>query len=709
MPSPFAGLPRRKVTPLAAALALACSPVPLLAETTLPEVIVTANPLGSTEFASPASVLQGESLLLNDATTLGEVLAGQPGVASTSFGPGASRPVLRGLDGERIRILQNGVGALDASALSYDHAVAQDVASVERLEVVRGPATLLYGGSAIGGVVNALDNRIPRLRQEGTSGSLRAEYGGAASERLLAAQLETGNGEYAVHVDGFNRRSRDLRIPGYAWSERQRAGLAAYAPPAHEHAGEHDEHEEHEEHEEDALAQGSLPNSDSRSYGGAIGMSRTWEDGHLGLALSSYRSNYGSVAEEDVRLDLQQDRLALSFARQGLAGPVQAIKADLAYTDYRHDELHGAEVGTTFSSKGYEGRIEARHAPLAGADGVVGLQFGQNRFSALGEEAFVPDTDSSQLALFALEQWQLAGAQLSLGGRVEQISHRPDGGGNRRFARMAERRFTAGSLSLGLVAPLEAGWSLAGNLGYSERAPSTYELYANGLHVATGIFERGDPQADKERATSLDAALRFRDGASTLNVGAYASHYANFIALENTGRWCHAHGDHDHCSRTQREGELPEYRYRGVAARLYGVEFDSSWRVFADAGRSVDLKFWGDVTRGENRDSGQPLPRLAPLRVAGALVYGQGAWNVRGEVQHAADQQRVPAGDSPTDGYTVVNLALSYRLRQGRSDWLAYLRGDNLGNEEIRYASSLTRDIAPQGKRSARLGLQVMF
>lgn len=695
------------LAPLVAALTLAQAPFVLADdETTLPAVIVTANPLGNADPLATTSVLQGPALLLRDATTLGDVLAGEPGVASTSFGPGASRPILRGLDGDRIRILQNGVGALDASALSYDHAVAQDVASAERIEVVRGPAALLYGGSAIGGVVNTLDNRIPQARLDGSTGTARLEYGGAANERLVAGQLEAGDGNYAVHVDGLNRRSRDLRIPGYAWSERQRAGLGSFTPPEHDHGHEHEE-EGHEAHAESAY--GTLPNSDSRAYGGAIGLSRTWDDGHLGLSLGSYRSNYGSVAEEDVRLDMKQDRLALSFARQGLTGAFTGIAADLAYTDYRHQELHGSEVGTTFKNQGAEGRIEARHALLAGADGVIGLQFGHSDFSALGDEAFVPDTGSAQLALFALEQWQLSALQLSLGGRVEHSRYDPDGGDNRRFADMAAQRFTAGSLSAGLVAPLAPGWSFAGQLAYTERAPSYYELYANGAHVATGTFERGDPDAGKERATSIEAALRYQAGASRLSLGAYYSRYANFIALERTGLWCHAHGDHDHCGDEAHDGDAPEYQYQGVPAKLYGLELDSSWRMYADMARSVDLLVWGDITRGVNRETGEPLPRLAPARIASAVVYGQGAWSVRGELQHATDQNHVPSGDTPTDGYTVANVAISYRFKQGASDWLAYLRGDNLGNEEIRYASALTRDIAPQGRRSARVGMQVAF
>ncbi|MBM3116172.1 TonB-dependent receptor [Jeongeupia naejangsanensis] len=711
MLDPHRPLRARPLTPLLAAFTLAFSPAALAddrkTESTLSPLVVTANPLGSGDLAVPVTQLAGDALLLRDAGTLGEVLTGLPGVASTSFGPGASRPVIRGLDGDRILLLQNGTGALDASALSYDHAVAQDVAVAERIEIVRGPAALLYGGNAIGGVVNTLDNRIPSAQVDGVSGAARLEYGGAANERVAGARVDAGNGDYAVHVDLFGRRSDDLRIPGYAWSDRQRAGQGSYQPPQHEHG--HEEGEHGHEAPEPESPYGRLPNSDSRAHGGAFGVSRTWDDGHLGFAYSGYRSNYGSVAEEDVRLDLKQDRFSLAFAKNGLAGPFTGIKADLAYTDYDHQELHGSEVGTTFGNRGYDARIEGRHAAVGALTGVVGVQFGQTRFSALGEEAFVPNTETQKIALFVLEQWQAATAQFSVGGRIDYSSLSPNASDNRRFKNSESRSFTAGSLSAGVVQPLAGGWSLAGNAAYTERAPSQYELYANGEHVATGTFERGDPDAGKEKAGSLDAALRYQAGADRLSLGGYYSHFANFIALERTGRWCHSHGDHDHCGKVQREGESPEYAYEGVPAKLYGFELDSNWRVYQHAAQSLDLQLWGDVTRAEQRNTGEPLPRIPPMRVAGAIVYGWGALSLRAELQHAAEQDRVPRNDTPSDAYTVANVALSYRVRHGATDWTAYLRGDNLGNEEIRYASSLTRDIAPQGRRSARAGLAVQF
>ncbi|WP_432721772.1 TonB-dependent receptor [Jeongeupia wiesaeckerbachi] len=707
---PFRAQP---LSPLVTALSLAFSPGVFAddrkTESTLAAVVVTANPLGNRDLAVPVSQLSGDALLLRDAGTLGEVLTGLPGVASTSFGPGASRPVIRGLDGDRILLLQNGVGALDASALSYDHAVAQDVASVERIEIVRGPAALLYGGNAIGGVVNTLDNRIPQSRLEGVSGAARVEYGGAANERVAGAKLDAGNGDYAVHVDVFGRRSDDLRIPGYAWSERQRAGLGSYQPPEHDHAhGEEEGEHGHEEHAAES-AEGTLPNSDSRAHGGAFGVSRTWDDGYLGLAYSGYRSNYGSVAEEDVRLDLKQDRFALAFAKNGLAGPFTDLKADFAYTDYDHQELHGSEVGTTFSNRGYDGRIEARHAAVGALTGVVGLQLGQTRFSALGEEAFVPNTETGKAALFVLEQWQAETALFSFGGRIDYTSLSPNASNNRRFEDSRSRSFTAGSLSAGLVYPLSGGWSLGGNLAYTERAPSNYELYANGQHVATGTFERGDPEAGKEKARSIDAALRYQAGANRLSLGGYYSHFGNFIALERTGQWCHSHGDHDHCGDEPHDGDSPEYAYEGVPAKLYGFELDGNWRVYQNASQSLDLQAWGDITRAGRRDTGEALPRIPPLRLAGAVVYGQGPLSLRAELQYAAEQDRVPQNDTPSDAYTVANVALSYQFRTGGSAWTAYLRGDNLTNEEIRYATSLTRDIAPQGRRSARAGLALQF
>lgn len=649
--------------------------------------VITANPLGSAQLASPSTVLEGTDLLQQQHSSLGETLNRQPGVASTWFGPGASRPIIRGLDGDRIRLLRNGVGALDASSLSYDHAVPLDPVTVERIEIVRGPAALLYGGNAIGGVVNTFDNRIPDTPIDGIQGAGELRYGGADTTRSSAGKLEAGNGAFALHVDANARQYNDLRIPGFARSAQVR----------------------------DADAPGSkhrLENSDGRQDGGALGGAYHWDHGYAGLSYSRYDSNYGSVAEPGVRLDMEQDHYAFASQFRDLDGPFSSVKLDAGYTDYQHREIEEGEVHTTFKNKGYEARVEARHQPLGPVEGVLGAQVSRNEFSALGEEAFVPHTDTDTLALFLLEQWHATDRlDVSLGARMEHTRVDPDGKGNAQFAEAdSASSFNAFSLSSGAVYQLDSIWSLAANLGYTERAPTFYELYANGAHVATGAYEVGDASLSKEKAFSGDLALRFDNGTHRGSVGIFYSHFRNYIGLIGTGNLREGH-DHEH------EGEdhdhdhdgIPEYQYQGVRARFYGIEAQDRWQLAQNRYGSFALELSGDYTRAKNLDSGEPLPRIAPLRLNSGLVWELDRWQARVDVEHAAAQHRKPANETRTDGYTTLGASVGYRFDVGHSQWLAFVRGENLTDQTVRYASSILRDIAPAPGRSVEVGLRTTF
>ncbi|MFT4102416.1 MAG: TonB-dependent receptor [Burkholderiaceae bacterium] len=668
----------------------------------LEQVVITANPLGSSRITPPASVLQGRDLTLRQARTIGETLDGLPGVSSTYFGPGASRPIIRGLDGDRIRLLQNGVGALDASALSYDHAVPQDVLSVDRVEVLRGPAALLYGGNAIGGVVNTIDNRIPREPVDSVGGEVDLGYGGAARERSLAGRVTGGNGQFAISADGFTRRSSDLRIPGYAWSKRQRMGQGSFASADDQEGGGADGNAA-------ANARRRLPNSNGHAEGGSMGASWTTANGYLGMSYGAYRSEYGSVAEPSVRLKMQQDKLNFAGEQRNLSGPFSAIRFNLAYTDYEHREIEDGEVGTTFRNRGFEGRIEARHAPLGKLEGTVGLQVNQSRFSALGEEAFVPTSRTRGLALFAVEEYAASDAlTLSFGGRYEHTELSPEAQGNERFADARRRSFGAGSVSTGARYRLDKQWTLDGNLAYVERAPTYYELYANGMHVATGVFELGDNDARKERSVSIDAGVGFDDGQHSGRVGVFYTRFQNYLGLSRSGNLCAEEGGEMVCSAAIDEGRA-EYVYAGVPARFYGVEAQSRLHLGRIGGGHYDLELRGDLTRATNRDTGEALPRIPPVRVGAALTHRQGAWRTRLDVQHAFAQDHVPSNDVRTDGYTLVGASIAYGFKVGGTYWETYLRGTNLTNADARLATSILRDIAPLGGRALWVGARMVF
>ncbi|MBP0624495.1 TonB-dependent receptor [Cupriavidus consociatus] len=678
--------------------AAAAETAPATATGTLREVVVTANPLGSelNDMVAPVSTLGGDALAVRQASTLGETLDKMPGVSSTYFGPNASRPVIRGLDGDRIKVLQNGGSTVDASTLSYDHAVALDPLVAERIEVVRGPAALMYGGNAIGGVVNVIDNRIPKEPIEGVGGAVDASGTiGGDEARNASALIEAGNGQFAVHADAFARKTSDLRIPGYARSDRLRA-----AEPLPEGESE---------------AYGRLPNTSADQQGGSLGGSYTWADGFIGANYSAYRNDYGTPAEEDVRLKMKQDRFALEGEARSLAGStggwIESVKGKFSYTDYEHKEIEGGETGTIFKNRGWDARFEAKHAKIGNMTGVIGTQFGHTDFSALGEEAFVPSTNTDNAALFLFEELPLTASgdlKLNFGGRLDHSSIKASANGNDRFAD-ANRNFNATSASAGLLYKVSPAWSLTSNLSYTERAPTFYELYANGPHVATGSWEVGDPNANKERATSIDLGARFKSGAHSASVSGYYSRFANYLALSATGRARDEAGD---VVAPGSPDSLPEFQYLGVPATLYGFEAEGKTRLLQKmltSSDTLDFEARADYVRGENRDTGEPLPRLAPLRLGGALVYGAGPWGARVDVTYAAKQTRVPANDTPTDAYTLLSLALTYKFKVAGTQTLVYLRGDNLTNQDARNATSILRDIAPLAGRSVKLGFRTSF
>lgn len=658
-------------------LAQAQTPAPN-GPTTLPPVVVTGNPLASDSLTQPSSVLTGDALTLRRASTLGETLNTLPGVSSTYFGPNANRPVIRGQDGDRIRVLNNAGATLDASALSFDHAVPIEPLIVERLEVLRGPAALLYGGSAVGGVVNAIDNRIPKTPIDGVEGAGELRLGGAADERAAVGLVEVGGQGFALHADAFKRKTDDLRVPDF---DRPVEGGGTER-------------------------RSRIVNSASDAKGGAVGGSMVWDHGHLGASVDTYRNDYGVVAEEDVLIRMKRDKAAIEGAWRDLDGPIRAVRARVQHTDYEHEEVEGTgEVGTTFTNKGSDGRIELEHAPIGALRGVFGLQAETARFEALGEEAFVPSTKTRQWAVFAHEEWRLPGeATVSFGARAERtkIESRGDAAGadEPRFGEADSRSFSTASAAVGTVWPLGGGVALTGNLAYTERAPTNYELYANGVHVATAAFERGDADLAIERSNNLDVGLRWQQGPNRLSASVFASRFGNYIGLLPTGEQV-----------AGEEGEVPVYAFEGVKARFHGFEVDGSWRVLERAGQQLDLEGGLDQVRATNRDTGEPLPRIAPLRLKLGAAWAVAGWTLRGEAVHATRQDRVPDDDAATPSYTVVNLSVSRPFNVGPTRALAFVKLDNVGDELAYNASTIAtvRDLAPLAGRSLQAGVRVSF
>lgn len=671
--------------------------------TQLSPVIVTGNPLGSELFSlvSPTSVLEGTNLFLLRRSTLGEMLNEMPGVSSTYFGPNASRPVIRGLEGDRIRILSNGVGVLDASSLSNDHAVPMDPLIVERVEVVRGPAALFYGGNAVGGVVNVIDNRIPQEPVNGVRGKAETRFGGAESEKAFGAMLEAGNGRFALHADVYTRDTDDLKIKGPNISSRLQA-----ADPAR------------------AVTYSTLPNSASRSNGGSIGGSATWDKGYVGLSFSSFESQYGTVAEPLVTIDMESKRWDLAGEMRDIGSFISGVKFKLGKTDYKHTELDAGVPVTDFKSRGHEGRLELTHGNLGPLKGAVGVQFNQFDFSALGAEAFVPTTKTDSKALFIYEELPIGKLKLTVGGRHErtEVSSQgggtvPFGGAGQRFDPAQSRTFSGNSGALGGVYNVTPGLAVALNGTVTERAPTYYELYANGPHAATGSYEVGDVTFAKEKSRAFDAALRMRSGAHSGSISVFHSRFKNFIGVFNTSNTRGADGELNPpdtitpgVSDNTGEEVLPELAYRAVPARFRGMEAEGKFRLL-DRTSTLDLLLKFDYVHADDRSTGLPLPRIAPRRFGVGFDYHRGQLGARVDATWVSAQNRVSANELSTDSYTMLNAALTYRVKlptpQGSAEF--FVRGVNLLNEDARNHVSFLKDIAPQGRRSGQIGMRAQF
>ena len=638
------------------------------AQIDLAPVSVTGNPLGvgSDDLVVPVSVLKGRELSLRREGTLGETLNGLPGVSATRFGPNASRPVIRGLDAERVKIMQNGVGVVDASSLSFDHAVGVDPLIIEQIDVIRGPAALLYGGNAVGGVVNAIDHRIPTEKLKGILGRAEARFGGAESQHNGAAVVDVGNGIFAIHADAYKRKTDDLDIPGFAVSRRK---SEADGTPREN--------------------RGKLVNSSADGDGGALGASLTFDNGYIGAAYSTLNNNYGTVAEEAVRIDMNSDRWDVASEFTDLGPLVNRVKFRLAHTDYEHKELEDGIIGTTFKNRGLEGNIEAGHSPLAGLNGVFGFQFGNTNFEAIGEEAFVPSVNTQNKAVYVYEEFPLDQHKITFGGRLGHTT--VDSKNSTAFGTGKNNSFNPNSFALGGLYHIDDHWSLTGNLSHNERAPSYFELYANGAHVATGQFEVGNSRFDKERSNGLDTQLRWKDGRNSMNVGAYYTRFSNFIGLFDTGNIEPISG-------------LPEAQFRAVSALFKGLEFDGKFGL-AD---NLDLTVRGDYVHARDKTNNDYLPRIAPLCLGAGLRYQLGNFSARLDALHAFKQSKTASEELATESYTDVSAMAAYKLP---TKWNVELfaKANNLLNDEIREHASFLKDISPAGERSILFGARADF
>lgn len=658
-----------------------------------PEIIVTAPfQRDRATFLSGVSILQGTELTRELRPNIADTLARQPGVSTTSFGPNASRPILRGFQGERVRVLTDGIGSFDVSNTSVDHAVVINPQLAERIEVLRGPASLLYGSSAVGGVVNVIDKRIPRaVPTEPVHLDVLGTYGSAATERSGSGVIEVPLGDrIVVHADGSYAKTNDLRIGGFVLSKPARAAaLASDEDAANDLADLKDR----------------LPNTASETWNVGGGVAFIDTAGELGIAYSHYDSLYGVPARFDletgdgeaVRLKVKQDRIDVRGQINVGGAFVDTIKVRAGYADYRHSELEDTgEVGTTFMNKGLEGRVEVaqtkRDIGNGGSwRGATGVQLFSRNFDVIGEEAFIPRNETTQIGVFTLQEFDFGSFRTEFAGRYENHRVRASVGDFRGEPVFVNRAFDLFSGSAGASIGLFEGWRAGVNLSHTERGPAAEELLANGPHAGTQAFEIGNPDFAKERSNGAELVLRGGGDDYSLEASVYYNRFSDFIFERQTGAI---------------EDGLPVFQFEQASARYLGFEVQGSATVarFGDTALKIDAL--ADYTDARLLDGLGRVPRIPPFRVLGGIGVSNPTWDARAEIEHASSQNKVADFETRTDAYTLVNASFSFRPFADRPNTALVVSANNIFDVDARRHASFLKDFAPLAGRDIRVSLR---
>ncbi len=646
------------------------------------DVVVTASPFGVSQRASTIAtdVIDEQALAVAPAQSLGDMLAGQPGLRSTGFAPGASRPVIRGLSGPRVQVLTNGIGMIDASSVSPDHAVATDPAEASRIEVVRGPSTLIYGGSAIGGVVNIIDSRIPtEIPENGLSGVVSTQASSVDDGRSVFGRVTAGAGNFAFTLDGVKRSTDDYEIPSPARSAR----LAA-------------------EDGEPRGAGGRQPNSYTELEAWGVGGAYIADKGYFGVSYKDTNSEYGTVAEPTVFIQLHQTREDVRGEYRFDDGPFKTIRANYGHAEYTHTEFEGrdatgrGEPGTIFNSDGQEGRLDLiqRERKLWGGNwnGAIGVQGLSRTFAAIGEEAFVPTSDIDEAGIYTVQRLDRGAIGFEGGLRYDThtVKATPLGG-----VTELEREFDNVSASLSAFVRPARGLFLGVSLAHNERAPSEVELFADGLHIATAAYETGDTGLRTEKVNTLEATVHYDVGKVSADLHLYGSKYDGFIDERPTGAVFTDGGE-----------DFPVYQFVQTDAEFYGFEAEGAYARWESGTRKLALEGAVDYVHADT-DLG-PAARIPPWSVTGRLAWTSTPVDAALEVRHVAEQDRVADLERPTDDYTLVNLTGAWRPLSDRNVTV-FAEARNLTDAEAREHVSFLKDIAPMPGRNFRIGVAYRF
>ncbi len=626
--------------------------------------VVTVGPSPRDPFESyqPTSVLSGQDLVLKLEGSLGGLLRNEPGVSERSLGPGPSRPIIRGQDGDRVLILQNSQRTGDLSSQSGDHGVSINPAAATQVEVVRGPATLLYGANAIGGLVNVISNQIPTRPVSGVQGATQVDVATNGGQAGVAGDLTVGNGAWALNLGGSGRRSGNYHTP-----------------------------------------EGEVDNTQTRGGYGNVGLARTTQDSFVGVGVQFDDTKYGVPVIEGGQIELTPRRQVYSGRGEfrNLTGLFTSARGSVAYHRYRHEELEGDEVGTQFRNDVLDLDVRATHTPVGRLTGTVGVSGYLRSFGAVGAEALSPPVDQSVFSTFTYQEVAWSHATLQFGARYDYAGYAPEGG-------LRPRQFNNLSFSLGsLFRPTERS-TLALSFARAARNPALEELYFFGVHAGNFSFEVGNDDLDSEVSYGLDVSYRVRLPRLTAEATYFNNTVNNYIFRSSLSEDAFdarysaggAHAENGHGNL-----EFPIVEFIGRDVRLQGVEAHAD----VDLVGGLHLELGLDTVRGELRDGGDPLPRIPPVRLTSGLRYHWNALQLGAQLVTAAAQDRVYDVETPTDGYTTLRLFGAYSVQAGRTLHTFSGRLDNLTDQLYRNHLSLVKDLVPEMGRSVRLVWSVKF
>lgn len=641
--------------------------------TELPGVVITAPTTSSAESAGikADTVVQGDRLRRNRETNLGDTLSRELGVSSSSFGPGAGRPIIRGQDGPRVQVLENGIGTGDISTISPDHAVATETLSASRIEILRGPSTLLYGSGVSGGVVNVVNERIPDRLFKTPQANFEGRFNSALEERNGALTASGSMGRMSWNIEGVKRKTNDVHIPGHANINDPNSDV------------------------------GFIRNSAIDSSNLSVGSAYIGERGFVGMSISRLDNFYGIPGAEGAKINMGQTRYGLAGDLDNPLKGFQQLKMRFNYNDYQHSELVQNNIGSRFNNNELEGRAELVHAPIAQWQGVMGVQLQNRNFSAKGEEAFVPSSLSQSAGLFMLEKRHWQRWQFEAGGRFEHTMHNPQA------ALLQTRDFNLYSISAASAWKFIDGYQIDFTATRGQRAPNTVALYANGFHVATNTFEQGDQTLTKETSNNFDIALQKTTGLITGKVNVFYNHVNDYIFQQSRD----SNGD-GFADRVNDEGALDSrgaflvQDFAQTRAKFYGLEAEAIVTLLPEM---LNLRLFTDIVYGRLKDNGN-IPRLTPQRFGFDVDFKKNSWSANFNLARVVQQDRVAVLETETPGYTLMNAEMGYHMKLTKSvNYTLFLQGRNLLDSDMRVHTSFLKDIAPLPGRAIVGGIRGSF